>query len=151
MKVAVEESVLQQLKDYGNGRPTVEVCGALLGQKSEDEGLWKINEFIPITNVTNRALEAVHYIPDPTEWFQAIRQTRLVKSSADKDFMGVFHTHPNNLPIPSETDHREAGYKGIYIIFSPKFNSLGFYYYDGNEDRKIWTNVEENTGIVNVK
>ena len=87
MKVAVENSVLQQLKDYGNERSTVEVCGALLGQKSEDEELWEINEFIPITNVAEAfgGFEVVHYVPDPTEWFQAIRQTRLVRNSAEKE------------------------------------------------------------------
>jgi len=140
MKVAVENSLLQQLADYGDEHSTVEVCGVLTGQQGDE---WEIKEFTPTTNITPGDMAVVHYMPDPTEFFQIIKDTRLVKKSADKDFIGIFHTHPNNLPIPSMTDHNGAGYKGIYIIYSPKFNNLAFYYWDGDEDNREWEHITE--------
>lgn len=142
MKVAVSKGILQQLQEYGNEHSTVEVCGVLTGQVSEDEDVWEVKEFTPTTNVTDGEFESVHYIPDPGEFFQIIRNTRLVSKKADKDFIGIFHTHPNNLPIPSITDINEAGYKGIYIIFSPKYKNLGFYYWDGDEENRSWKPIE---------
>ena len=105
---------------------------------------WKCEEFIPLTNISTENKE-VHYVPDPNEFMSMLRKTTHVSSSAESDFLGIMHSHPNNRPIPSVTDVQGAGYTGVYIIHSPKFKETRAYYYDGNESNRNWDPIELET------
>ena len=118
----------------GNESPHEEICGALLGKKNGKEII--IEDYIPLTNVSDNKL--VHYIPDPNEWFQVLQKTTLDKDS-EISLVGIYHTHPQSPPIASTTDIEEAGYAGIYIIYSPRYKKANTYYYDGDEDKRQFT------------
>ena len=133
MKLFISPDIHQELITYGEGSPSLEVCGALLGHKtSEDE--WTCDEFIPMTNISAENPE-VHYIPEPQELFAVLDKTTHMHKDAKKDLVGIFHTHPNSLPIASVTDLYGAGYQGFYLIYSPRFKQMGHYYYEGYEPR----------------
>jgi desampylase len=125
----ITREVYAKLVSYGNSSP-VEVCGALLGKKNG--GSWACDEFVPMTNVSTLD-KGSHYVPDPNEFFQVIKRTTHMTSDAEKDLVGIFHTHPNNRATPSITDVMGAGYEGIYIIHSPKYLEVKAYYYNGTD------------------
>jgi len=129
MKILIQKSVRQELIKYGEGSPTKEVCGFLLGKRNE-EGSWECDEFKPLTNISES--QEVHYIPDPNEMFSALTETTHMNKDANKDLVGVYHTHPHHAATPSITDLSGAGYRGFYLIYSPKFKKLNAFYYDGD-------------------
>ncbi len=126
----IDPAVFDELIAYGEATPRVEVCGALLGQKSED-GNWLCDEFIPLTNVSPHH-HGAHYIPSPDELFQALNKTRHMNKKAEKDLVGIYHTHPMFEPYPSSTDILGAGYEGAYVIYSPMKKQITAHYYDGH-------------------
>ena len=121
--------------DLGDKSPHEEICGALLG----DNHTKVISKYIPLTNVSSNKMS--HYIPDPNQWLNTLNRTTFMSKEAKLDLIGVFHTHPNSAPIASVTDINEAGYEGLYWIYSPSFKSSKFYYYDGEENEKKFDEV----------
>jgi proteasome lid subunit RPN8/RPN11 len=138
-KVCIPKPIKKFMRSYGKGSPTYEVCGALLGHKNDS--CWDITKFVPLKNSVGNSGQT-HYIPEPNEFFNVIKTTTHFNNNNNIDFLGIFHTHPNNLPNPSPLDISGAGYEGVYIIFSPKDDCWGFYYYDGNEEEKKWIPID---------
>ena len=139
-KMLIQKNIQKELIAYGDQSPSKEVCGFLLGRK-DNESSWVCNEFRPLTNISDH--KAVHYIPEPNEMFKALNETTLMNKEATKDLVGVFHTHPHHEARPSVTDLEGAGYQGFYMIYSPKYNELNTFYYDGGEP-----NFEEASHII---
>ena len=131
MEAVINDTLFQSMMCQGNESPREEICGALLGTKDRGEVI--ITDYIPLTNISENKL--VHYIPDPNEWFKVLQKTTLNKDS-ELSLVGIYHTHPQSPPIASHTDIEEAGYEGIYIIYSPKYKECNTYYYDGNEKQR---------------
>lgn len=128
--LTISQEIYDQLVAYGEESPTEEVCGALLGKKFADDS-WVCDEFIPMTNVSTEG-HSHHYVADPNELFQVLSKTTLMFDDAEKDLVGIFHTHPNHEPTPSITDIGEAGYEGAYLIYSPNLQRMSAHYYDGS-------------------
>lgn len=137
MLVQIQSELFDQVLDAGDDSPTEEICGALLGKKTDD--VFYIDQFIQTTNISEN--KPVHYIPNPDEWLRALNKTTFLNKKASKDFIGVFHTHPHHVPRASSTDINEAGYAGIYWIYSLKYKTSKWYFYDGNEKDKKFTTV----------
>ena len=132
--ILISKDIQEELIRYGDSSPDKEVCGLLLGNKFSVNGAlnsadWLCDEFRPLTNVSDN--KEVHYIPEPTELFKALKDTTHMTKGATKDLVGVFHTHPHHEAKPSITDLTGAGYMGFYIIYSPKYNQFNAFYYDG--------------------
>jgi proteasome lid subunit RPN8/RPN11 len=141
MNFSISRDILYEMTSYANSSPD-EIVGAMVGKKQGNS--WKCEEFIPLTNISTENKE-VHYVPDPNEFMSMLRKTTHVSSSAESDFLGIMHSHPNNRPIPSVTDVQGAGSTGVYIIHSPKFKETRAYYYDGNESNRNWDPIELET------
>lgn len=133
-KLAVENSPLLKMIKHGCSDMEQERCGMLLGLKRSSNN-WIANEFIPITNVHHET-EYKHYRLDPNEFIEVLSDTTHINDEANKDFVGIFHTHPNNRPIPSRFDIDGAGYNVFYIIYSPEFNSISNHFC--TETKKPW-------------
>ena len=140
VEAVIRSSLMDTVTNSGDLSPAEEICGALLGKKDKD--IWKITEVIFLTNISHN--KSMHYIPDPNEWIKVISDTTFLNEEADKDLIGIFHTHPNSKPIASTVDIEEAGYEGVYWIYSPKFKESKFYYYDGDEDNRQFKQITYN-------
>lgn len=138
VEAVIRSSLMNAVIDAGDKSPTEEICGALLGYKKRD--IWEIKEFIPLTNISPNKVS--HYIPDQNEWITVLKKTTFLKKDAKMDLIGVFHTHPHSAPTASITDINEAGYEGIYWIYSPALKTHAHYYWDGNEDNRQFTEIK---------
>ena len=138
MEVRIAKSLRDLVVDQGDRSPAEEICGALLGQRNKKS--WEIQKFIQLTNTSDRKI--AHYIPDQNEWFKVLNQTTFLNKKAKFDLIGVFHTHPHSEPVASLTDINEAGYEGVYWIYSPAFKTHGCYYWDGNEENRQFKNIQ---------
>ncbi len=133
MRFSISKEIYENLISYGNKFSSKEVCGALVGYAGQST--YTCDQFTALTNISKKD-QGVHYIPDPNEFFNVLSTTKQFDKTNLKDLVGIFHTHPNHLPIPSHTDINGAGYKGIYLIYSPKYNQLNGFYYDGDESER---------------
>lgn len=137
LSLQVRSKVIEEMTDYGDSSPSLEVCGALLGTKLSGNN-WLCDEFVPVTNVS--PMPGVHYIPDPNEFLNnVLKRTTHFSNDAEKDLIGIFHTHPNSPPRPSIIDIQEASYLGAYIIYSPRFKEMNTFYSDG--ETPAWTPI----------
>ena len=137
MEATITKSLKDVVTEQGDKSPAEEICGALLGQRNKDS--WEIQKFVKLTNTSKQKI--AHYIPDPNEWFKVLNKTTFLNKDADYDLIGIFHTHPHSQPIASHTDINEAGYEGVYWIYSPHFKNHNCYYWDGNEDNRQFTMI----------
>ena len=103
-----------------------------------------IKKYIQLTNISPNP--EVHYIPEPNEWFKLLQQTSFLNKNAKYDLIGIFHTHPHHHPIASHTDINEAGYEGVYWIYSPKYKENRAYYYDGSDTNKEFKEITLTVG-----
>ena len=137
MEALINKNLFEDVISHGNKSPANEICGALLGSQTSKEKI--IKKYKPLTNISERP--SVHYIPDPNEWVKVLQQTSKLNKNAKYDLIGIFHTHPNHQPIASHTDIYEAGYEGVYWIYSPKYKESKAYYYDGDEDNRLFKEI----------
>ncbi|WP_342555316.1 M67 family metallopeptidase [Paenibacillus sp. FSL R7-0652] len=88
-----------------------EACGVVLGESAA--GGIRISRFQPIRNVAPDPLH--HFFLDQTEWIQCF--------FSELTIVGIFHTHPRTLPIPSQEDLQDlpnfAGMLQTYLIGAP--------------------------------
>ncbi len=137
MEVLLTKSLRDEVINQGDKSPTEEICGALLGYRNEKS--WRIVEAIQLKNTSEN--KAVHYVPDQNQWYEVLNKTTFLNKDAKLELLGIYHTHPNSEPIASATDINEAGYEGVYWIYSPRYKRSNYYYWDGNEDKRQFKKI----------
>jgi proteasome lid subunit RPN8/RPN11 len=95
MKIPAAE-VERMLAHLRAGYPN-EACGAFLGRGRE------VTRVAPLVN---REVDTprVRYLIDPLDLVRLDRESR----TEGLDIIGYFHSHPDDLPRPSETDRKRA-------------------------------------------
>lgn len=127
--------ILVKLKEFGDSNPTEEVVAVLLG-KNLNEKKSVLLDFKKVDNIYENKRDL--YIPDYNQFFQILKTTTFLDKSSKIDFVGIFHTHPYDLPYPSIIDIKNAGYIGFYIIYSPLFKCMKAFY-----NKKEYTNFKK--------
>jgi len=87
-----------------------ERCGFLLGH---DQATRIVTAVVPALNVaaTDRHLR---FEIDPLEYLRAEQYA----AAHQLELLGIYHSHPNTVAVPSETDRREAYPNFSYVILS---------------------------------
>jgi [CysO sulfur-carrier protein]-S-L-cysteine hydrolase len=102
-------SIARQIADHAKDDYPNEVCGLLAGIGQQ------ISNAIPINNITDTP--QTHYQISPSEQIKALKQI----DADDLEWLGVYHSHPKSLPIPSPTDIADSTDSNlIHIIVSLK-------------------------------
>ncbi|MCK6074224.1 Mov34/MPN/PAD-1 family protein [Paenibacillus silvae] len=109
--LTIPRSVEQEMSRHMHLSLPQEACGVVLGESAA--GGIRISRFQPIRNVAPDPLH--HFALDQTEWIRCIFSGSII--------VGIFHTHPHTLPIPSYEDLQAlpdfAGMVQVYLIGSP--------------------------------
>lgn len=113
MEVLIDKKVIKELVNYGLQSPLKEVCGLLLGKKTDD---WEITKFVPINNITGDD-ELIDYQMNPQQVMNELQKTTKFKKDALYDFVGIYHTHPKGISKPSSIDIDRVAYPIPYLIF----------------------------------
>ncbi len=88
-----------------------EACGLLLGRR--DGASVHVTHVHEARNL-NTARAHDRYELDPTDQLEAEEQARRV----GRDVVGIWHSHPDHPPVPSETDRAQAWHGWSYVIVS---------------------------------
>ena len=90
-----------------------EVCGVLVGR--EVDGARHIKSAEPLANVAAAEVRPHYFALDPLALMRAERAADV----EGRRVLGIYHSHPNGVCRPSETDRREAWPWYSYLIAAP--------------------------------
>ena len=100
MDLRVARSVIEDIRGHAAAALPHECCGILLGQQGE----------------VVRAVPTVNIAPEPMTHFeidsQALIDAHRFDRSGGQQVVGYYHSHPNGLAEPSETDRAQASRDG---------------------------------------
>jgi [CysO sulfur-carrier protein]-S-L-cysteine hydrolase len=101
--------VLFSLQAHAQGEPEHERCGLLAGC----DGV-----ITRVLHASNIAVDpATQYEIAPAELFQLMREIR----DAGLQLLGIYHSHPHGVNVPSRTDIARAYYPdAAYFVISPQ-------------------------------
>ncbi|MCC5809951.1 MAG: M67 family metallopeptidase [Ectothiorhodospiraceae bacterium] len=86
-----------------------EACGLLLGEEMP-EGHTQVTRLVPMNNIADDPRTG--YLIDPEDYLRTDREA----AAEGLAVVGVYHSHPDGKPTPSETD-RELAWPGwSYVI-----------------------------------
>ena len=104
--VGIRKAIVERMAEEARGAAPQECCGLLAGR----EGV--ISQIFPAANVLASATE---FEIAPVELFRIFRAMR----EAGLEHMGIYHSHPRGMNIPSPTDVKRAYYSdAAYFIIS---------------------------------
>jgi proteasome lid subunit RPN8/RPN11 len=106
------EVVHEQIKAHGAASYPFEGCGLLLGQVTDGHNV--VQTIKPMENVWPvEAEKPIRFLIDVKAWQQA----ELAAMMDGLDVIGVFHSHPDDLPVASPRDLAWASWPGYsYLI-----------------------------------
>jgi [CysO sulfur-carrier protein]-S-L-cysteine hydrolase len=105
--ILIGRDVIDRVLAESQRAPEVECCGLLAGR----DGV--ITHILPATNVL---ASATTFEITPEELFCMFKEMR----AAGLEHLGIYHSHPRGMNIPSPTDVKRAFYPAAaYLIVSP--------------------------------
>lgn len=107
--------------EHVNQHAPLEACGLLAGKNGLVE---------KVLLVRNREQSRTRFVMDPYEQLQAFEWI----DSQALELLGIFHSHPTGLEIPSPTDIADAAYDVVHIIWSRsngQWQARGYWLEDG--------------------
>jgi proteasome lid subunit RPN8/RPN11 len=111
MSLIIAPDLLEGIRDHGRKAYPHECCGLLLG-KADHSGKSAV-KLRPVTNAREDSPQN-RYLISAGDWLAAERETR----NEGLDIIGVYHSHPDHPPRPSEFDREHAFPWYSYIIVS---------------------------------
>lgn len=120
----LRRSLHERMLDQALASPQVEVCALLGGIDSRPTSLY------PIANVAGDPERA--FLMEPHAQLQAMREMR----EAGERLFGIYHSHPDGPPRPSETDQALAAYPDVVYFIATlsadhRGGSIRAFHFDG--------------------
>ena len=108
----VSKAIHDAIKAHGQASYPFEGCGLLLGLAQAGKNA--VQEIRPLENVwPNEAEKPIRFSIDPNAWQTA----ELEAMQAGLDVIGIFHSHPDDVPVASPRDLAWASWPGYsYLI-----------------------------------
>lgn len=108
----LSQEIHHQIKAYGAASYPYEGCGLLLGLVENDDNI--VREIRPLPNVWPvEAEKPIRFRIDPQAW----QQVEIEAMMNGLDVIGIFHSHPDDVPVASPRDLAWASWPGYsYLI-----------------------------------
>lgn len=147
--IILSDYLISTMKNYGKEYAPQECCGILTGSIKEKEGIKFSypNTWHPIDNVSPSDSKW-DYVMEPNQYMNILKTTNIINKRSKIELAAVFHTHPNNAPIPSQYDIKGASWNTVYLIYGVKEDNLKAYYWDGMSFSNIPINHNNTNGII---
>ena len=101
--IRIPKFIYEKMVDHAKKEWPLECCGILSGREKTVERVYEI---------TNQERSSVRYSMSPREQLRVFEE--MEKESID--MIAVYHSHPNTIPFPSETDVKLAFYPEVASI-----------------------------------
>lgn len=114
--VTITRAILSRFIQDCNKNPNKETCSMI----TWDTDLGLMNYF-NIKNISEENPE-VHFEMDPTELYQVLSRTDLMRPGSPEKLYMTAHSHPTGLPVPSVTDYKRLHYDVYHMIYGMWYN-----------------------------
>lgn len=121
-KFSIDVSVIKKLKEIAEKNYPYEACGLILGEEN------KAFDIFQTENIFKERLNDRYEI-HPRDFFNAQKYA----NEKNLDIIGIYHTHPEHPPFPSQFDLKNAWEDFYYLIISvynKKFKDLKVWRFD---------------------
>jgi proteasome lid subunit RPN8/RPN11 len=108
----LSQDIHEQIKAHGAISYPYEGCGLLLGQVVHGDNV--VTQIRPLANVWPvEAEKPIRFLIDPKSW----QQVEIEAMMNGLDVIGIFHSHPDDVPVASPRDLAWASWPGYsYLI-----------------------------------
>jgi proteasome lid subunit RPN8/RPN11 len=107
--VTLPRRVQAGLRQQADAAQPREACGLLLGKEMQ-EGQVQVSRLVPMNNIADDPRSG--YLIDPEDYLLTDREA----AAEGLAVVGVYHSHPDGSPTPSETDRELAWPDWSYVI-----------------------------------
>ena len=111
MSIALNIELEDELKRQAVAAYPMECCGLLFANEGENA---EVSACIPLENNAEEERAKGYYQIDPLELFRMEKEQR----ESGRSLVGVYHSHPDRIAIPSVSDERGMIPGMIYLILS---------------------------------
>ena len=108
--ISLEEQHKDEMREHGERDYPFECCGLMLGRF--DDGRKKIVETYPISNAREEAAKRNRFLIRPKELMRGEKYAR----EKGLDVVGFYHSHPDDVAVPSQYDLEHAWPTYSYIV-----------------------------------
>ena len=122
MKLVLPETLRAQIVDAARAAHPAESCGLVIGTRAGDDGA--AASLHPARNLASRT---DRFEIDPADHFAALKAARASRLSV----IGCYHSHPNGVAQPSDTDLAGAGEEGFFWLIAAGGDVAAFFYFTG--------------------
>ena len=111
MSIALNIELEDELNRQAVAAYPMECCGLLFANEGENA---EVSACIPLENNAEEERAKGYYQIDPLELFRIEKEQR----ESGRSLVGVYHSHPDRIAIPSVSDERGMIPGMIYLILS---------------------------------
>ncbi len=131
--IAIGEAQRSAIARHAEADHPEECCGLMLG--TYGDGRKVVTDLLPISNA--REAEARHnrFLIGPMEMLRGEREAR----ARGLDIVGIYHSHPDCAPVPSQFDLEHAWPVYSYVIVTATASGAG--------DMRSWELREDRSGF----
>ena len=110
--IKVDDEQLAQMRAHGERDYPYECCGLMLGRFQD--GNKQVLEIYPISNAREEAAKRNRFLIRPEELMRGEKYARDKKL----DVVGFYHSHPDEVAVPSQYDLEHAWPTYSYIVMA---------------------------------
>lgn len=96
--ITISNQLMNEVIHYCKDIAPEEACGVWFGKKNKN-GEIEIKKFKGVTNISSEPMN--NFLMDPQQWISLIYETQ---HHPQLELVGIFHSHPESLAIPSKKD-----------------------------------------------
>ena len=134
MKLTIPSQVMDEIRGHGEKLYPEEGAGLILG--SVDSEHREARRVLPMPNHFDTSERGRRYMLDPRE----ILQAEELAEQLGLEVIGVFHSHPDHPPAPSQYDLEWAVPWYVYLITSVEHGAAS--------ESRAWRMLEDHTRMV---
>jgi len=134
--LTLSKEIHEEIKAHGQASYPFEGCGLLLGQAENGKNV--VQEIRPMENVwPNEAEKPIRFSIDPGAW----QKVELEAMMAGLDVIGIFHSHPDDVPVASPRDLAWASWPGYSYLITQVLKAVPTY-------SQSWQLAEDRSGFI---
>lgn len=107
----ITRTIYDEIVKACDASPDKEACGFVTFNSKTG-----VMNFFQVKNISEKNPE-VHFEMDPTELYQVLSRTSLMRPNSDEQLYMTWHSHPTGMPIPSVTDFKRLHYDCFHLIY----------------------------------
>jgi proteasome lid subunit RPN8/RPN11 len=110
--IALEEQYKEEMRAHGERDYPFECCGLMLGRF--EDGRKQVLETYPISNAREEEAKRNRFLIRPEELMRGEKYAR----EKALDVLGFYHSHPDDVAVPSQYDLEHAWPTYSYIVMA---------------------------------